>query len=54
MQMKKYLEKLQSKGIYTFTREELKNNLPVSEKHCKGFQKIHRRARFDRIKERIF
>ncbi len=31
MQMKKYLEKLQSKGIYTFTREGVKSNCPVSE-----------------------
>jgi len=28
--MKEYLKKLQSKGIYVFTREELKNNLSVS------------------------
>ncbi|MEA2082117.1 MAG: type IV toxin-antitoxin system AbiEi family antitoxin [Elusimicrobiota bacterium] len=28
--MKKYLEKLQSKGIYTFTREGVKSNCPVS------------------------
>ncbi len=29
--MRRYLEKLQSKGIYTFTREELKNNLSISD-----------------------
>ncbi len=28
--MDKYLEKLQSKGVYTFTRDDLKKNLPIS------------------------
>ncbi|MGM0568725.1 MAG: type IV toxin-antitoxin system AbiEi family antitoxin domain-containing protein [Elusimicrobiota bacterium] len=53
--MKKYLEQLQSKGIYTFTREDLQKNLSVSRAGINmNISRYVRRGRIARVKSGFY
>lgn len=53
--MKEYLEKLQSKGIYTFTRKDLLDNLSISESGIEmNITRYAKRGKIVRIKKGFY